>query len=576
MRTIIRLLLLPFLLLASLAHATNQVSPIMHFAAMFPTLTEINHQFSTSIASNGQSSFTPAGMIYPENEMDLLQIVTFFNELKKHDSTLRPLVIGAGSRRVDDKMTTGWSFDSHAHGQNGDIVLSTHKLSGFYRDIDWRNKFDRRTGVVKVWAFAGTPWRKLVDMVNDSYAKNIHDDEHYFVPMISPTGSNVTIGGSFASNTHSRATSVMGGYFADTVDAFNMVTIVDGSANLVTVNKNDNPDLFYAVIGSFGRGGIVSAMEINLQLVAKKQVATTKLKKVSSMEEMTNSFAVDRARMIADTHGLRNERAAFLASVGLISADFDTFFMLENDIAIPTTEESGFPLYGPADCKAMFIQKAAHACPKLADFVANKFLTAQCAKSPCEFFSGNCTGVGEFHDQPLNNYVFFQDSFARTVVESKAKDHQTAHFTLMHRLENLPRVTEEIRKIKMRPEFEDITFELQDLLPLPSTRVLMAPGYSAEPNDEIFVAYTISWPVDEDSREISHRLERAFESELYNIKVDGKPLAWLHPLKEFSFKNGPIKFYADAAQKLEAILQEYHIDDRGIFHSKIHDYLYSR
>jgi len=51
-------------------------------------------------------------------------------------------------------------------------------------------------------------------------------------------------------------------------------------------------------------------------------------------------------------------------------------------------------------------------------------------------------------------------------------------------------------------------------------------------------------------------------------------LAWLNPLKEFSFKNGPLEYHTESAKKLEQILQKYNIQDRIVFYSKIHDYLY--
>lgn len=569
-----KLVIFSFVVLTHFAQAMNPENPIMHFKSAFPSLTKINKNKCKSVASNGLSSFTAGGILYPENESDLLEIVSFYTRLKKNLPSLPPMVIAAGSRKLDDTMKSGWSFDCHAQGHNGDIVLSTSKLSGFYQPIDWR-EFDRNTGVVKVWAYAGTPWRHLVDLVNDAYQKEFNDDEHYFVPLISPTGSNITIGGSFASNTHSRASSVMGGYFADTIDAFHIATSVDGRPSITVVNKLQNEDLFYALVGSFGRGGVVSAMKINLQLVPIGKVATTTVKKVFSIDDVTRLFAEDRARMKASIDNGRTDRQAFLATVGLISADFKTYFMMENDLKYPNTHEPPFPLYTAPNWKAMFIQRAARVLPTaLVDFAATKFFDAHCAENICEFFNGDVTGTGLFHNQPLNNYVFFQDSFARNIVETKPKDHQTAHVTLMLRLENLTRVTNEIERISSQPQFKMISFELQDLLPLPSTKVLMAPGYSPIENDDVYIAYTISWVVTEDTKALTRMLEACIEQELYDTKINGEPLAWLHPLKEFSFMNGRIKFYREAAEQLERVLKSYGIDDSGLFYSRIHDYLY--
>ncbi len=222
------------------------------------------------------------------------------------------------------------------------------------------------------------------------------------------------------------------------------------------------------------RGGVVTAMQIKLQMIARNQVAITKLKKIYSLEEMTQAFVEDHERMVPES-AITNTAPMHLALVGLIGAKFDTFFMLEKDLVNPTYEKDSFPLYGPTDWKVVLLQKAAHALRILADWVATKYLDMRCAKTPCEFFSGDVTGTSEFHDQPLDNYIFFQDSFARNIVESDPKDYQTSHFTLMLRLENLKRATEAISIIKNQPEYEDIHFELQDLLPLPSTRVLMSP-----------------------------------------------------------------------------------------------------
>ncbi len=92
----------------------------------------------------------------------------------------------------------------------------------------------------------------------------------------------------------------------------------------------------------------------------------------------------------------------------------------------------------------------------------------------------------------------------------------------------------------------------------------------------MYIAYTLSWPVNDDTRELSRQFQATLEQTLYDTKVNGEPLAWLHPLKEFSFKSGRIEFYKNAARKLETILQKYGIQDREIFHSRIHDYLYSQ
>jgi hypothetical protein len=514
-------------------------------------------------------------MLFPENEADLVDIIEYFMWLQEKDPHLKPMVISAGSRPLENKLSSGWSFDGHAHGHEDDIVLNTSKLSGLYQDIDWRDDFDQQKNIVKVWAYAGTPWRELITLVNESYLRNTHDENNYFVPIISPTGSNITIGGSFASNTHARATSVKGGYFADTVDAFKLVTLIYGKAALLTIDKESDPDLIYSLIGSFGRGGVISAMKIKLQLVPREKVATTKVKKVHSIDEMTALFARDRERlMAANSSSLSTDRSAFLATLGIISDDFETFFMLENDLEKPTKTMPSFPLYGDPDCMKLFIYQVARAFPKLADKLASKYLDWHCAETLCEFFSGEVSGIGEFHDQPLHNYIFFQDTFALSILNNSPQDHQTSHFTLMLKLENLKLVMNEIKRIKMLPEFKAITFELQDLLPLPSSRVLMAPAYSPQINAGIFIAYTMSWPIDNNTRDISRRFQAKVEKVLYEMTVDAQPIAWLHPLKEFSFKNGPIEFYADSARRLQDILKSYGIEDRNIFYSKIHDYLY--
>lgn len=565
-----------FYFLLAIFFWANISQALEYFADNFPSITEVNIEERTGIASNGISNFKASGMIYPENEAQLLDVIKYYSSLKKTGQNLRPLVISAGSRPIGKKMSNGWSFDGHAQGHDGDIVLNTSKLAGLYDNIDWEQNFDQLKGVVKIWAYAGTPWRELVNLVNESYLKHTNDNQNYFVPIISPTGSKITIGGSFASNTHARGTSVKGGYFADTVDAFKLVTVINGLPTLMTVEKEIQPDLFYALIGSFGRGGVVSAIKINLQMVSRDKVATTKVKKVYSIDEMTTSFMLDRERLIdtSESKYLNTDRSAFLASVGIISDDFGTFFMLENDLETPTSTKCSFPLYGAPDCKALFLYKVARAFPKFADYMAAKYLDYHCAKTPCEFFSGKVSGTGEFHDQPLNNYIFFQDTFALSILKNAPKDHQTAHFTLMMKLENLGLVMAEIQNIRALPEFQSITFELQDLLPLPTTKVLMSPGYSPTKSDDMFVAYTLSWPLDEDTRELSRRFQEKIENKLYETKINNEPLGWLHPLKEFSFKKGPIEFYTQSAKKLEQILQAHGIEDREIFYSKIHDYLY--
>lgn len=545
-----------FLLLAQSIWASDTVQS---FKTQFPNIFQENSEHKPLYSTNGINFFKPSAMLFPKSEEQLVHVVDYYLKLKKLNPEIAPFVVSGGGRKAVDKLYQGWSFDAHAHGEEDSLVINTKDLSGIY-EINWEKDYDPHSKEVKVWVKAGTRWREFIDMVN---AQNPHDDI-YFVPIIAPTGSNISIGGSLASNTHARPSSIVGGFFADTVYAFRMVTTCNGIAGVMHVSRKDKPDLFHGVIGSFGRGGIISAVKVKLQAIPKGYKTITKLRRVKNIEDISTSL-INRQKELRLNFNSDHEyfKQAFLSVGALVSSDLEKFLIFETSLEKTDQNKPSLILFESPSIKTYILQNLARCFPRLTEDIMLYYI---------DIISRNNEAV--FYNTPLSNYIFFQDSFTESFDHKNISAHKTAHLTFMMPINNLDLAIRVIKSVSQKDIYKNIAFELQDLLPLPSTKVLMSPAYiNKNDQDAQFLAYTISWAINDRNETESLMLKKELEESLHNTLVDGSPLAWLHPLKEWSHKKIR-RFYKKQAHDLQNIFDKYQIDDRSIINNKLQDYLY--
>jgi hypothetical protein len=544
----------------------------------FPELTGINHSSLEHAASSGNISFTPSGTISPKNETDVLAIIDFYLKVKKENNTIKPMVLSAGGRKQKGELSQGWSFDAHAQGDEGSVVLSTENLTGLSRDIDWQNDFDPKTGNLVVSLYSGTSWRDAINIINNSYKKEFNDTENYFVPIVAPTGGEISIGGSLASNSHARPSSVLGGYFADTVESFSLASVQNGHAVLIPVSRSLNHELFNTVIGSFGRGGIIVSIELKLQRVSAKKNVVTSIKRTKNMAELIKAMkeAQDRLRLRGLNAENKDELIPFLSVGGFVSSDFQHFFIFESDFLASTEKKAGLPLFQSPSCGSDIIHSLTRLFPKLSEKLMLSYLDWHASSGLCDFLARKKSGKQEavFHNRPLDNYIFFQDGFTRVVKKHKKGAYKTGHITFIMPLENTELFMEVTKKLLSDPYYKDIHFELQDLLPIAQSSILMSPSYSKDSNKNISLnAYTLSWPINSKNYAASREFKIKLEKIVYQIKTNNKPLAWLHPLKEYSHLANH-QFYKESAEEVEQILKSYNINDRIFLTNNIQESLY--
>jgi hypothetical protein len=148
----------------------------------------------------------------------------------------------------------------------------------------------------------------------------------------------------------------------------------------------------------------------------------------------------------------------------------------------------------------------------------------------------------------------------------------------MMELANLPVAMHTIQEICQNEAYKNISFELQDILPLPRSSVLMSSSFSESIDknlgDNSLVAYTMSWAINDKNIDASTRLQQEIQTALYQTKIDGKPLAWLHLTKEFSELDNK-EFYRSSAKQLEEILQGYNIEDRIFITNRAQEWIYN-
>ncbi len=182
------------------------------------------------------------------------------------------------------------------YSMGGQIVAhgSTHIDMRALNRLVWLKRIPTATGVASVRVQAGMRWRDLQRLI----------DPHDLSVAIMQSYSNFSIGGSVSVNCHGRY--VGRGALINSVRALQMIC-ADGA--VLELNRRQNADLFYAVIGGYGGLGVVSEVELDL-------AANGAIKRYAvgfSLHEYPEYF---RAMVLSDSK-------AVLHNTDLMPPDFD-------------------------------------------------------------------------------------------------------------------------------------------------------------------------------------------------------------------------------------------------------------
>lgn len=208
------------------------------------------------ISVNSFSSYHPTliSLFEPANTLELQALVRYF-----YNNGQSYCVTG-----------NGISFD--AHFINTNAVISTRYLQRLR--IDWDNNC--------FWAQAGVTWGRVVDQLLPKG----------YLPLIVPTTSHATIGGSFNCNTYSRMTA-SDGREAATIEAFELL-LPNGECRYC--DRQTNADLFRQAIGSYGTIGIVLDVKYRMQYIGESpnfQSSAQGFEGIAGLEHLMPSHSLE-------------------------------------------------------------------------------------------------------------------------------------------------------------------------------------------------------------------------------------------------------------------------------------------
>ncbi|MBZ0189416.1 MAG: FAD-binding oxidoreductase, partial [Candidatus Obscuribacterales bacterium] len=157
----------------------------------------------------------------------------------------------------------------YARSQSMSVAVSggRHAMGGqqFVMDgllLDMRSlnaiiDLDRKKGLVKVQA--GIQWNELINEL--ALIQKDQDYQEIWSIVQKPTGAdNLTIGGCLSANIHGRGLKMRP--FVQDIVEFELLT---ANSELLSVSRQENPDLFRLVIGGYGLFGVVTTITLKLK-----------------------------------------------------------------------------------------------------------------------------------------------------------------------------------------------------------------------------------------------------------------------------------------------------------------------
>lgn len=180
---------------------------------------------------------------------------------------LRLLLLKAGEegRRVTFR-GGGFSFDSQSLNQ--DMVISLVRLDNIV-GLDAEKK--------QITVQPGVRWGKIIETLMP----------HGLTPFVVVTTAQATAGGTLSGNCLSRS-SPLYGKEGKHIERFQLLR-VDGET--VECSRDENPDVFHAVIGGFGYLGVVTEITYNLLEIGDRTQVATVMEKFESFEPLVEALS---------------------------------------------------------------------------------------------------------------------------------------------------------------------------------------------------------------------------------------------------------------------------------------------
>ncbi len=160
---------------------------------------------------------------------------------------------------------------SYGDSANSSTVIQTDYLDHFI-------EFNESTGVLT--CEAGVSIREILELIVP---------KGWFVP-VTPGSSFVTIGGAIASDVHGK-NHHLSGTFSEHLLSFNLML---GSGEIVSVTKDNYPDLFRATCGGMGLTGIILSASIQLKPIQSSRIIQSTIK-TNCLEEVFEQFEANHA-----------------------------------------------------------------------------------------------------------------------------------------------------------------------------------------------------------------------------------------------------------------------------------------
>ena len=158
----------------------------------------------------------------------------------------------------------------------GDSANSPTVIESTY--LDHFIEFDETTGVLT--CEAGVSIREILQLIVP---------KGWFVP-VTPGSSFVTIGGAIASDVHGK-NHHLSGTFSEHLLSFDLML---GSGEMVSVTKDNYPDLFRATCGGMGLTGIILSASFQLKPIQSSQIIQSTIK-TNCLEEVCEQFEANHA-----------------------------------------------------------------------------------------------------------------------------------------------------------------------------------------------------------------------------------------------------------------------------------------
>jgi FAD/FMN-containing dehydrogenase len=158
----------------------------------------------------------------------------------------------------------------------GDSANSSTVIQSTY--LDHFIEFDETTGILA--CEAGVSIREILQLIVP---------KGWFVP-VTPGSSFVTIGGAIASDVHGK-NHHLSGTFSEHLLSFDLML---GSGEVVSVTKDNYPDLFRATCGGMGLTGIILSASFQLKPIQSSQIIQSTIK-TNSLEEVCEQFEENHA-----------------------------------------------------------------------------------------------------------------------------------------------------------------------------------------------------------------------------------------------------------------------------------------